>query len=66
MGQGVKAMAKLTKEQKIQRNKERKGQHDNKLTILMEKKKLGLIAQDQYDAEHAALIKEVYGEEEEE
>lgn len=36
-------------------------QYDNGLTELTEKKKLGLIAQDEYDQLHRELVERVYG-----
>lgn len=36
-------------------------QYQNGLTELIEKKKLGLISQDQYDRQHEELIQRVFG-----
>lgn len=36
-------------------------QYQNGLTELMEKKKLGLLAQDQFDQQHQDLIERVFG-----
>lgn len=46
---------------KIPTAAEKSEQYENGLTELREKKKLGLLAQDEYDQLHRELIEKVYG-----
>lgn len=43
-----------------------KEQYEAKLLVLKEQKKMHMLTQDAYDKAHAALVKEIFGEEKKE